>query len=121
MKDVTHVNWIRGITLDRVTVVKSEGSTYYCIVRELKNTEKEGKCDGCARRHTNTNLRCSMSQKRPTPLTKDVFYDFHTRAVKQGDWTMIDIETYNSSLARQTWQLSANVATTPTGAKLTDM
>jgi hypothetical protein len=121
MKDVTHVDWIRGITLDRVTVVKTEGTTYFCIVRVLQNTEKDGECDGCSKRHSNTNLRCAMTQKRPTLLTEDVFYDFHTRKIMQGEWEMIDIETYNASLGRQVWRLTANVAATPTGAKLTDL
>lgn len=121
MTDVTHVNWIRGGSLDRVTIVKTEGTARYCIVRTLKNTEKDGECDACARRHTNTNLRCSMSQKRPSPLTEDIFYDFFTRKPIVGEWEMVDVETYNASLGRQTWRQIAVLAATPTGAKLTDM
>lgn len=120
MKDVTQVNWIRGITLERMTIVSSSNAMFYCIVRELKNTELDGHCDGCARRHSNTNLRCAMTQQRETTLTENIFYDFYTRKPIVGHWKLVDMETYNSSLGRQTWQRVAPLAATPTGAKLTD-
>ena len=62
-----------------------------------------------------------MSQKISSPLIEDVFYDFYTKKVVPGDWHQIDVETYNASLGRQTWELRAAVAGTPSGAKLTGL
>ena len=119
MKEVTHVDWIRGVTLERVTVVKKVGDRHECIVRTLKNTELDGQCDACARRHAPSQLRCAMTRHEPTTLVEPVHYAFGTRRIIPGIWELEGgQETFNSSLSREVWVQRAPTASTRTGAVL---
>lgn len=118
MSEVTHVNWLKGVSLSRVTIKERVGNVVYCVVRELQNTELDGQCDSCAKRHSNANLLCAMTQKQPSYATEPIFYDFHTRKPVPGEWELVDVETFKASLGREVWRLNAAVAATPTGAKL---
>jgi len=118
MKDVSHVDWIVGKTLERVTVVKREGNVHHCLVRQLMGSEAEGGCDGCAKRHSPLNLQCSMTQNQPTWATEDVFYDMVTHQVIQGEWRRVDQEWYMFNLGREVWIRDFDRAPTRIGAKL---
>ena len=118
MSEITHVNWLRGGDLARLTIQKIDGQAHHCVVRALRNTEFDGRCDGCARRHSNANLRCAMTRHEPTFATEPVFYDFYTRRPILGEWELIDVETFNASLSREVWQRNTAQAATATGAKL---
>lgn len=112
------MNWLRGVTLTRVTIKEKRGNLHFCVVRDLKNTELDGQCDACAKRHSNANLLCAMTRKTPSYATEPIFYDFHTRKPIAGEWELVDVETFNASLSREVWRQNAPVAATPTGAKL---
>ena len=118
MSEVTHVNWLRGVTLSRVTIKEKKGNLHYCVVRELRNTELDGQCDACAKRHSNANIECSMTRHVKSYATEPVFYNFHTRKPVPGEWELVDVQTFNASLSREVWRLNAPVAATSTGAKL---
>lgn len=118
MKDVTHVDWIVGRTLERVTIVKKEGDLYHCLVRQLSGSELEGGCDGCAKRHSPLNLQCSMTQHQKTWATEDVFYDFVTRQIVLGEWRRVDQEWYKFNLGREVWTRVCDRAPTRIGATL---
>ncbi len=119
MKEVTHVDWIRGITLERVTVVNKSEGRHECIVRTLKNTELVGQCDACARRHAPTQLRCAMTRREPSPLVEPVHYVFGTQTIVPGIWELDGgQETFNSSLSREVWVQRAPTAATRSGALL---
>ena len=118
MSEVTHVNWLKGKSLSRVTIKEKKGNLHYCLVRELRNTELDGQCDACAKRHSNANLVCAMTRKVQSYATEPIFYNFLTRKPVPGEWELVDVETFNSSLGREVWRLNAPVAATPTGARL---
>lgn len=118
MKDVTHVDWVVGRTLDRVTVVGIDKNVYHCLVRQLAGSELEGQCDGCAKRHSHLNLHCSMTQHLKTWATEDVFYDMVTRSVIPGEWRRTDQEWYKFNLGREVWTRVSERAPTRIGASL---
>jgi len=121
MADLTTVTWIRGPSLDRLTVVSTAAGVHHCIVRALRNTERDGGCDGCPRRHSPANLMCAMNTKGVTFATEAAFYDFHSRRLVPGEWHLVDIQTFSGSLSRESWRRVAAVAAAATGAKLVGM
>ena len=118
MRDVTHVDWVVGRTLERITVVLKEGNIHHCLVRQLTGSEMDGGCDGCAKRHSPLNLMCSMTQGTPTWATEDVFYDLATQKVVKGVWRRIDQEWYKFNLGREVWVCESDKAPTRIGARL---
>lgn len=104
------INYIMGETLDRYCVLRTSGKTIKCIVRRLSFNDRIMQCDGCERRHSPINVKCSRNLHQRTWANRPGhLYDFRTRQTISAK--KIDEEWGPYALGYETWELMKQPAT----------
>lgn len=66
-----NAEFVRGVTLDRIQILKTNGDKILCSVRRISDDDFVGKCDACNKRHQDINVYCSKTNRKSTSWAKD--------------------------------------------------
>jgi len=107
LADITTVDWIKGGTLDRITIVHRLPNRHYkCIVRVLSMDDQQFQCDGCERRHSVINVACSRNQNQTSWARRlGAIYDFKTRKLIATRPVKVDESWGPYNVGLETWYL----------------